>query len=127
MSFSVEQLPQEPIVISTLHEDMAFLSEMTDLQYAVREILEGSDEPLFLIVDLQLSMGFEEMLVGANAVGRGEQPVWHHPKIRQVVLVAPSDFLQTVAKGMSHEMFGNLNIQVVKTRDEALEYIRSRS
>lgn len=125
MSFKVEKLPDEPIIVATIHEDYDLVNEIPLSDRAVRDILQTVDEPQSYIIHFELQLSFDEILLGATKVARGQDPLWHHPYIKQVILVSNDASMKISAAGMSADMFGNLNIQVFETLEDALDYVRS--
>lgn len=65
----------------------------------------------------------DEIVFGANRIARGENSLWHHPNIKQVILVTDNNTLRLSAKGMASQTFGNLIVPVFVSLDEALAYV----
>ena len=63
------------------------------------------------------------LAAAANMGGRGEDAIWHHPKIRGVYFVSNSKMVELAAKGMNTPIFANTMIKVFETVEEALEDI----
>ncbi len=119
MSFNVEKLPGEPVIITTINEDYVLTTELAQSNRAAMDLLEASDEPLFLIVDIHTSLDFEEVMTGANS------EMWLHPNIRQTILVTPDPTVHMAVQGMTTAAFGNLNIVAFDTLDAALKHVRA--
>jgi hypothetical protein len=125
MSFHTQVHPSEPTVIITLNPDYDLLNEINLSNRSVSEALDRMwYERAYLIHVFKLKISIDEIVAGANSVARGEQSVWHHPKLKQVILVTDDETLRFAAAGMASKPFGNLSIAVFATLDEAMAYVR---
>lgn len=125
-TYQLQALPGEPIVIVTIFKDYSIARDMPLSDAEGRILLETLDEPVFYITDItRFTPSMDDLLLGANRGARGEDPMWHHPKIREMVFVSPSTLIHVAAKGMNTVTFGNLKVQVFRTVDEALAYCRA--
>ena len=61
----------------------------------------------------------------ASLAARGKNPIFHHPNILGVIYVTQSALSTLGAKGMKSDSFGNLDIKVFGTLDEALAHVRA--
>jgi hypothetical protein len=126
MSTSVTKLPDEPIVVVSLGADYNLRTELPKAVPQYLEMLAHYDEPVFWIVDLSaVLLSVEDVVFGANMLARSENPLYHHPKVREVVYVTPVDALQAAAQGMDSRAFGHVKISVTNTLDEALAQVRA--
>ncbi len=66
-----------------------------------------------------------ELIEVTNWLARDETSSWRHPNLRQVLLVTQDNLTRIAAKGMNSELFGNMNIAVFTTLDDALAHARS--
>lgn len=127
MNYKIDVLPGEPIILYTMLEQYTLSQDMPNADTETQAILNGSSEPMFLIVDVtRLSLSLNDVIQGATQAARGEQPLFHHPNVREVVVVATSGIAKLASKGLNTATFGNVNISVSGTVDEALAYVRSR-
>jgi len=94
------------------------------------ELLDSLDSPVFWIVDLRrANMGLGQLVTSSNIVTRGaegERALWHHPMIRETILVSTIGMVKLAAKGLSSDVFGNLSIKAFDALEEALDYARSK-
>jgi hypothetical protein len=128
MSFTVVKYPNEPIIIQTFNEDYDMQAEIALSNRTTSEALDNSPEDGVYLIDVfNFQITFEEIVKGANIVARGERPLWHHPKLKQVVLVTADGLLRMAAEGMAASVFGGLKIPVFETLEEALAYARANS
>jgi len=128
MSFTVEKYANEPIILQTFKADYDLRGEISLSNRASKEAIEASPEDRVYLIDLfEFQISFEEIVQGASIVARGEEPLWHHPKIIQVIIVTADEVLRMAAQGMSAAVFGGLKIPVFGTLEEALSYVRSQS
>jgi hypothetical protein len=87
--------------------------------------LDSLDEPVYFINDTSaVDFDLATVIEGSNLVARGENPIFHHPNIRSVIYVTQSDLGALAAKGMDSNAFGNVDVKIFRTLDEALAYVR---
>jgi hypothetical protein len=125
MTYQYEIVSDKPAVILTLEKDFNF---KTDLEIATPEaldILNQCAEPVFWVVHVLAPMDVEDLLLSTAEVSRGPNAVWRHPMIREVLLISPQAIVQASAPALSSDMFGNLNVRLFESLDDALAYIRA--
>ncbi|NDJ55218.1 MAG: hypothetical protein GYB68_19270 [Chloroflexi bacterium] len=122
-TFHIEQVPGEPIFILELHEDFC-ISDQIQSDEVSRTILDAQEEPAFFIVDLRHMppLTLDDLIRAANQGARSETPVWHHPKLRQLIFASELPIIRLAAQGLNSAPFGNLSVEVFETVDEALAY-----
>lgn len=126
MSFTIEVFPDEPILLCTFHQDFDMIGSLTLLSDQCNEALDAASEPLYMISDtLAYTFSVTALIAGANAATKGIKPPFFHPNVRKVVWVTDSRLLELGARGMNSPAFGNIDIEVFHTLEEALEYCRS--
>jgi hypothetical protein len=125
MTYQYEIVSDKPAVILTLEKDFNF---KTDLEIATPEaldILNQCAEPVFWVVHVLAPMDVEDLLLSTAEVSRGPNAVWRHPMIKEVLLISPQAIVQASAPALSSDMFGNLNVRLFESLDDALAYIRA--
>jgi hypothetical protein len=126
MSSEFQQLPNEPIVIVTLHKGYDLRAELPVTLPGYLKFLDAAPNPVFWIVDARDSnMTLEDVQQGASLVARGTHPLYLHPKIRQVIYITSSQLLRMAAVGMQSDIFGKVNIKLFDNLDEALQFVRA--
>jgi hypothetical protein len=70
-------------------------------------------------------MDVEDLLLATSDISQGPNAIWRHPKIREVLLISPQAIVQAAAPALSGDAFGNLNVRLFESLDEALACIRS--
>ena len=126
MSYIVEMLPDEPILISTLHADFDFSTEAQSSTEDALALLEKVSEPVYYIADSsKVRFSFDDTIEGSNMAARGDNPLFHHPNVKQVLLVVGDVMQEMSAKGLQSDIFGNVNVKTFASMDEALAHARS--
>lgn len=124
LSYTIEKLPDEPIVIQTIRSDDTVV-EAPDSIDTMSELLEAQGEPVFLIYDVSgATFTLDDILAGSNQASRSEKPILKHPKIREIIVVSASELIKLAAKGLSAPIFGHVAIRVFETLEGALAYCR---
>ena len=122
----MEMLPDEPILIVTYLEGFNIAEQIPQSFKDTMAVLDQVKEPVFYIVDLtQLSLSLDDVITTSSLGARGDQPLWHHPMIREMIFVSPSTLVKLTAQGLDSPAFGNLKARIFQTRDEALGYARA--
>ncbi|MBN1681871.1 MAG: hypothetical protein JW966_16450 [Anaerolineae bacterium] len=124
-TYTVEKLPGEPIVMITAHEDYDPSEDAKEAVLVVNTILDELDESVTFIQDLTLmKVDLDDIMVGADTTGRGDEATFHHPNIREIISVTQDPIMRNVFEGMGSSAYGNVRMLVVDTLDEALAYAR---
>lgn len=127
MSYQLERMPDAPIVICTMFEDYEMATEAPMFVQEFYEMAESFTESVYLImVESGYKPNIDDILVGASLATRGEQPVFRHPKVRELLYVTPDRLSQMALKGLGNPIFGNTMVKVFETLDEALAHTRSQ-
>jgi hypothetical protein len=125
MSYTVEALPDLPVVISRALPGFDMEAEQSLLQRDVRTHLDAASEPLFYVIDLsQTSLDFNAILRGSSGGARSETSPWRHPNIRGVIFVSSDEVIHRAVAGMDSAAFGHFKALTFNTLDEALAQVR---
>jgi len=126
MSFTVKKHPTLPCLIVTVLPGFRLKRDMPESDRLTREILDA-EGPLFNVLDLsQARLALSDVIDGANMGSRSSEPIWKDPRIRQTLLVTTSRVIEMAAAGMNSPAFGNLNVGVFPTLDDALQFVREQ-
>ena len=126
MSYEVKLLTDDPVIMTVWYADFKLKTELVPMSEEMREVLDSSPEPLYLIADMSAArLGLEDLIAGANFAVQGEEPIFKHPNITQVILISQSKAIELTAKGMRAATFGNMHIKVAASLEDALKIVRS--
>lgn len=126
--YHLEKLPDEPIVISVLHEDWDIESELSQIITELTAVFDTASQPLYFISDIvEISVDMQGMIAAANLVTRGDGALFQHPNLKVVLVVTQNKMLELAAKGVNSEVFGFAPTQVFTNREETLAYARSQN
>lgn len=124
-TYTTERLPGEPIVISHNTADWKIGTHLPEASEAAIAMLEAANEPCYYISDMSLvSMSLDDVIKAANHAARGGSDILHHPLMKQFLLVTNSRLVELAGKGLEHDVFGNVNIRVFTSLEDALTYAR---
>lgn len=92
-------------------------------------MLSAQQEPVFYILDLSRlrTISMEGVMKSAEAASQSPNSNLRHPMNRCNIMVSKESIIQLAAKGMSSPKFGNIEIKLFETLDEALEYVKNES
>lgn len=126
MPFSIDKVPDAPIVI-LVHESNHAMSEMGDVIDALAAALDAQPVPIFLVIDIRgLTMGLDDMTSAATTATRGPGALLHHPNVRENLLISKAGLIKLGAQGLRSATFGQVNVRVFDTTEQALEYCYER-
>jgi hypothetical protein len=128
-TYKIERLPGEPILIHTLLEGWSVADDMPVNIDQLIEHLDAADEPLYYIGDLSsgLRLSLQDVILAANRTARGSNALFHHPNLRELLMVTDLKLFELAARGLDSQAFGNVPVSVFQTLEEALEYARNGS
>ena len=126
MPITVEQLPNEPIVlVRATHPFDAKL----DIPYLIREasrLFDASPEPVFDITEaLELKGSFNDLVTALSMLAREGKLAWKHPNVMGYAVVVDSTLARVGASALGQaQQDRSTPVTVTKTLDEALVVAR---
>lgn len=128
VNYSVERLPDEPIIIGIFHDTFSLKEDVDPYISEVQALFDELGTGFFYVNDtrnLHVNL-FQDLLVAVNKATRGLGAVLRHPGMEEYILVTTDKLLQMSARGLRAEVFGGIPATVFETIEEAMEYARSR-
>jgi hypothetical protein len=127
MSFTIEALPDEPIVLIKVRGQSDSMKDYPQLLSQLGKLLEGREGPIYRISDFSEAdnMSFSDLVVALAQEYCGKIPgTAADPRIR-VVLVSSNDMLKWGAESAQQEQYGGLDAPpIFPTLQEALAFCR---
>lgn len=124
MSYSVEKLPDAPVMLLTFYSDFSMRHEGEAAVADMLKVLDAQDKPIFYVSNmLHATLNFEDVMLGATLATRGAA-LLKHPNIREVISVTDSKAYKLVFKGFNTVTFGYIPVRIFETLEEALNYCR---
>lgn len=129
MPYHIERFPDLPVVVISYEDHFLFSEHGADLAKDLLQTLDAQSEPIYFINQNPLSkMGsFNELLQAVNSVTRGERPLLKHHNLKKPIWVTTSRLAITVAAGLNTVTFGNVEVLVFATLEEALNWVRTNA
>ena len=122
MEHEVTFLPQEHVCIVTHYDGWDKPEALAKRAREIRQVLANASEKVFFIMDLsKTKMTVDGVMRSANQMARGSNAPFHHPMCRGVALVTGEEIARLVARGLRTETFGNLNVDVYASVEEAVQ------
>ncbi len=126
--FVIENHLNEGYVHATLTEHWNTQTDTAPFGEAMVEVFDSADAPIWFIVDFTASKwSLTDAIFGANFATRNGIQFLRHNNMRSFIAVGGSMLVNAAAKGLSSPIFGEVPVKIVKTMDEALDYITSHS
>ena len=127
--YLLEQLPNEPIIIGTFYSSFNIKDDVITFIDDVRQLFDNADQNFYYVNDtrdLKINV-FQDMVVAVNVATHGVTDVLRHPGLKEYLIVATDTLIKLSARGLQSNAFGNINVRVFKTPEDALEYARSQN
>ncbi len=121
MPFTLQKLPDEPIILYTLvnynYEEDGLISTQI-----AQQLLDEQTGPVFLIADMrEAHPGFDDMIKAVNISAR-QFNLFRHPNVCETLIVTRESLIALAAKGLDSAVFGKVKLRVFGTLDEAIAY-----
>jgi hypothetical protein len=124
--FTIEKLPDEPIVLVTISSPLDVKHDLPLLAHQLQAVFDAEDGPLWDITDARdLSLAFGDMVSGMAMMTRGELAVLRDPKLRRFAIVVSNNLIMIAAKGLGQAQYGAIPMLICETLDEAFELVRA--
>jgi len=127
MAFTVEKLPDEPIIIITFRNPSNPTEDYGPLLDQVAKLCEGLEGPIYRITDLrQVNFSFSDMVVSiAEEFKSGRPGSAADPRIK-AVLAASGELVKLAAESVKQEQYGaQSDTPIFTSLDEAIAYARA--
>lgn len=126
MFYDLQRLPHLPVIIGSWFEGFTFPAEGEQFMQELYAQFDALPAPVFYILDLsQLhTITFDGLVKAASSGAREANSPLHHPMNRGTIIVTDKAIIQTAAKGLNSAPFGNVDVKLVESLDEALNYVR---
>jgi hypothetical protein len=127
MSFTIEKLPDEPIIICSMSEQFNPLKDYGAFWQRLGEVVKDMEGPIYRITHLKTDqIQFSDMVLALAAEAKSGMPgSLTDPRIRSV-LVNRSILAQMAVESIKQEQYGQLDTPLFGTLDEALTYVRQQ-
>jgi hypothetical protein len=127
-AYSLRKLDGEPIILFSRNPGEWQPDEMVTSVTETIALLDRQTGPVFLVLDLPgLSLDLSDSLAASSMTTRGDNPLLHHPRLRETVFVTTDPMLQHSVRSMAASpTFGFARVSHVETAEEALDYCRLR-
>lgn len=126
MSYCIETVSDEPIIIYTLQNDFFGPAERERAEHAVCAALDDQNKPTFVIFNIQTSVNFNDLMDGTDSGDTRLKPISDHPNLWESVTIAHPPAARAAAHGLDAEVFGTVKTPAFPTVTEAINYIRSQ-
>jgi hypothetical protein len=123
MSFSVEKMVGEPVILIQFHADFDAHTEAQKAFEASAKLLAEQTEPVFAIWDVrQSSTDLQSIMEGANVSRTNVTPANELGSI----VVTNNPAVKLAMQGMNSDVYGNVIVPVFEEINEALAYIHQQ-
>lgn len=122
--YTTEKLPDEPIMLATLHAGYDMIRDLPKSSATAITLLDQLSEPVYYIVDLrEITIDMDVIVNGTNGASGSDGSLYRHPMIHEVLFVSPDPIVSHVAAGLNNDAFGHVRAHAFATLDDALDYV----
>jgi hypothetical protein len=124
-NYSVEKLPDEPIVISTAFPEWRAMTEWDPFFNDFIACIDACTEPVYYIGNLtEYRPDVQDVIIAANNATRSAKSILFHPNVKQFLLVTKMKLVEMAGNGLRSSTFGSVNIVIFSSLEEALAHAR---
>lgn len=124
MSYQIEKLPNEPIVVIRFLANFNLKRDGEVALIRANDLLSVQETPVVLVADMQMPPPSIEELISAINLSARQLELFKHPNVCGNIFISRNRLIGLAALGAKMPWLGGLNIKVVKTMDDALSHIR---
>ncbi len=125
MSYTIELLPGEPILLSNIHADFNVGQELLEAVNQLTRMLDAADGQLYYVTKLEnFSLSFGDMVQVLSRLTSGDLAFMKHPNLYKVVVVANNDLIRLGSNALSQTQYGGVRVDVFDSLEEALASVR---
>ncbi|NDJ75070.1 MAG: hypothetical protein GYB65_02330 [Chloroflexi bacterium] len=125
-TYGIQKLPDGPITLYTATRD-AHLRVLALSNQALRDVLDAQSDPVIHIADMRAAqLSFQDMITLAANAAWGQNALFRHPMIREVLIVTRDEVLCLTAQSLTSDSYGTIPIRLFSNLSEALAYARSQ-
>ena len=128
MAYKIERFNDLPMILSIWDADFSVSNDLITYNTELATLLDAETHPVYHIVDMrEVKMTFTDVMSAIQIGVKGEQATANHPNIRQIVVVTHSRMINMAAKGLNTMSFGNIDMAVFETVEDAVGYVRQKA
>lgn len=125
MPYTVEKLPDEPILVVNSSRGEDPYGEMAEAIDGINQTLDEQPEPIYLILDMRtMTLSLDEIMEAAMLSARGRNAMLHHRNIRESIFILTDPLVRMAVRGLDSATFGQLKARTFETLDQAVAYCR---
>jgi len=126
-SFTITMHNTLPIMMTRFNPSFEFAKDAMPYTVQTRQKLDAQSSPVFYLFDLSdwHNMSLDELMQAAAQAARGKDSNFHHPMNRGTLIITQEDIVAMSAEGLHSAAYGNANVKVFNTVDDALNFAQS--
>ena len=126
MPFMVEHIMREPIIVINWQPPFDFEADIIESNRAAADFADHTKGIVYRVIDAhEIDMTFGDLVTLLAAKTRNEPGSLRDPRIH-TVLVGTHDLLRLKADSLRQKQYGELDIPLFPTVDEAVDYCRQQ-
>ncbi|MCA9895010.1 MAG: hypothetical protein KC615_18620 [Anaerolineae bacterium] len=124
-NFSIEMLDDLPVILTTYFEDYGGSDDVVAFSKQLIPMFDRATEKLYHLIDMRrATLSFNDIMTSTDYCIKRPEGFANHPNFQAFALITERKMFQSIAKGLGTATFGNLNVPVVPTVEEALAWVR---
>ena len=128
MSFTIESYTSPDTVVVTLLGSFDVQADTPAAAQQFAGVMENFQDDVYLIIDFRAAIAqahMDNIMIGPFLASQAENPMFTHPKVREILFVAVSEIMKHVANGLNTSMYGSAQFQIFSSVEDALDYARN--
>jgi hypothetical protein len=126
LEYVVELKTDMPVLYVAFLKGFTYSRDGLACSDAAKQVLDSVAGPVYYVLDLRQWKNFtvNELITSTNNAARQGNSNFHHPMSRMVILITDDRSLKLTADGLRHPVYGNTNVQVFSTYEDAVTFIK---
>lgn len=124
MAHTVEKLQGEPIIVVDIHNPYDYETEPPQMFEAIRQLAEDAGQGYVIYDCRDFDVTFGDLVAGMRAQTGGAPGSISDPNFLSII-VGSGDMLQLAANGFKQDQYGQIDVPLYPTLEDALQHARS--
>lgn len=125
MPYQVQQIDNEPIILTTLTRPFDFEEDTQALHQAASTLIDNIGTTVWSIMDLsELHMSFSELMMGMAMTSK-DAAFGLDSRTEHLVFIGNDSMVTMAAIGLKQDQYGAISTHLFHTIEEALDFIQT--
>ncbi len=128
MNHTITVMDDLPVLLVQFERAFGSSEDIETYVNTLQEAYDALEKKVYNITDTRnLSLSFDKVMEFLRVSMRSNTSLTNHPMKLGNIVITSSGFYQAIITGLRSATFGNMNIQVFDSVDEALAWVREQA